>query len=145
MKPTATLINIARGGIVNDAAWRSLESRRDCCRRFWMCLKANPLVHRTVECAQCGANASHRQCYPADTFGYGAVATDNLIGFFLHGKPVTPLNPQVLVKIGQSGMPNRPERQFKSSEHPWRSWRQYQVPMTVCYILCSFRRSRYKG
>jgi gluconate 2-dehydrogenase len=26
------------------------------------------------------------------------LAADNLIGFLVHGKPVTPLNPQVLAK-----------------------------------------------
>jgi gluconate 2-dehydrogenase len=44
MKPTANLINIARGGIVDDGALAVAlrDKPPDCGQRAWTCLKVNP-------------------------------------------------------------------------------------------------------
>jgi gluconate 2-dehydrogenase len=97
MKPTATLVNIARGGIVDDAALaQALRDKRIAAAgldvfegepRFNPALLAVPNVVLTPHIAS--ATVATRRAM-AD------LAADNLIGFLVNGKPLTPLNPEVL-------------------------------------------------
>ena len=97
MKPTATLVNIARGGIVDDAALaQALRDKRIAAAgldvfegepKFNRDLLGVPNVVLTPHIAS--ATVATRRAM-AD------LAADNLIGFLVNGKPLTPLNPEVL-------------------------------------------------
>jgi gluconate 2-dehydrogenase len=96
MKPTATLVNIARGGIVDDAALArrcASAHRRRRPRRVRGRAQGAP---RPADRAQRRAHAAHRQRHRAHAPAMADLAADNLIGFLVNGKPLTPLNPEVL-------------------------------------------------
>jgi gluconate 2-dehydrogenase len=64
MKPTATLINIARGGIVDDAALAAaLRDRRIAAAGLDVYEGEPQGPPRPADCAQCGADAAYRQRY----------------------------------------------------------------------------------
>jgi gluconate 2-dehydrogenase len=97
MKPTANLINIARGGIVDDAALaQALRERRIAAAGldvFECEPKLNPAlldVPNVVLTPHIASSTIPTRLAMAD------LAADNLIGFLVHGKPLTALNPQVL-------------------------------------------------
>ena len=67
MKPTATLTNIARGGIVDDAALAAALRERRIAAAGLDVFEGEPAVHPDLlDRAQRRAHAAHRQRQPAD-------------------------------------------------------------------------------
>ena len=97
MKPTATLINLARGGIVDDAALAQALRNRTIAAAGLDVFEGEPRVHPDLLTVPNVALTPHIASATAGTRQAMAdVAVDNLVGFLVHGQPRTPLNPQVL-------------------------------------------------
>jgi gluconate 2-dehydrogenase len=97
MKPTATLVNIARGGIVDDAALaKALRDRRISAAGLDV-YEGEPKVHPDLLTVPNVVLTPHIASATVPTRKAMAnLAAENLIGFLVHGKPLTPLNPEVL-------------------------------------------------
>jgi glyoxylate/hydroxypyruvate/2-ketogluconate reductase len=97
MKPTATLINVARGGIVDDAALaQALRDKRIAAAGLDV-YEGEPKVHPDLLTVPNVVLTPHIASATVPTRRAMAdLAADNLIGFLVHGKPLTPLNPEVL-------------------------------------------------
>ncbi|MFC5521341.1 2-hydroxyacid dehydrogenase [Polaromonas jejuensis] len=97
MKPTATLVNIARGGIVDDAALaQALRDRRIAAAGLDV-YEGEPSVHpglleapRVVLTPHIGSATGPTRLAMAN------LAADNLINFFCGDGPTNPVNPEVL-------------------------------------------------
>jgi len=97
MKPTATLINLARGGIVDDAALAQALRNRTIAAAGLDVFEGEPHVHPDLLTVPNVVLTPHIASATAGTRQAMAdVAVDNLVGFLVHGQPRTPLNPQVL-------------------------------------------------
>ncbi len=101
MKPTATLINLARGGIVDDAALaEALRDKRIAAAGLDV-FEGEPAVHPALLTVPNVVLTPHIASATEGTRrAMAALAVDNLIGFLVHGKAVTPLNPEVLARAG---------------------------------------------
>ncbi|RFO99020.1 D-glycerate dehydrogenase [Rhodoferax lacus] len=101
MKPTATLINLARGGIVDDAALaEALRTQRIAAAGLDV-FEGEPSVNPALLTVPNVVLTPHIASATIGTRrAMAALAVDNLVGFFLHHKPVTALNPEVLTKKG---------------------------------------------
>lgn len=99
MKPTATLVNIARGGIVDDAALaQALKDRRIAAAGLDV-FEGEPSVHPDLLKVPNVVLTPHIASATVKTrLAMADLAADNLIGYLVHGKPLTPLNPQVLAR-----------------------------------------------
>jgi gluconate 2-dehydrogenase len=97
MKPTATLVNVARGGIVDDAALaKALRERRIAAAGLDV-FEGEPQVHPDLLTVPNVVLTPHIASATVPTrLAMANLAADNLIGFLVHGKPVTPLNPEAL-------------------------------------------------
>jgi gluconate 2-dehydrogenase len=97
MKPTATLVNIARGGIVDDAALaQALRDKRIAAAGLDV-FEGEPKVHPDLLAVPNVVLTPHIASATVTTRQAMAnLAADNLIGYLVNGKPVTPLNPEVL-------------------------------------------------
>jgi gluconate 2-dehydrogenase len=97
MKPTATLVNIARGGIVDDAALaQALKAGRIAAAGLDV-FEGEPKVHPDLLTVPNVVLTPHIASATVTTRRAMAdLAADNLIGFLVDGKPPTPLNPEVL-------------------------------------------------
>jgi len=97
MKPTATLINIARGGIVDDAALaKALREKRIAAAGLDV-FEGEPKVHPNLLTVPNVVLTPHIASATLPTrLAMANLAADNLIGFLVNGKPLTPLNPEVL-------------------------------------------------
>ncbi|MEJ7685997.1 MAG: D-glycerate dehydrogenase [Variovorax sp.] len=97
MKPTATLVNIARGGIVDDAALaEALRDRRIAAAGLDV-FEGEPEVHPALLEVPNVVLTPHIASATVPTrLAMANLAADNLIGFLVHGKPLTPLNPEAL-------------------------------------------------
>jgi gluconate 2-dehydrogenase len=97
MKPTATLVNIARGGIVDDAALaQALRDKRIAAAGLDV-FEGEPKVHPDLLTVPNVVLTPHIASATVPTrMAMANLAADNLIGFLVHGKPLTPLNPEVL-------------------------------------------------
>lgn len=97
MKPTAILVNIARGGIVDDAALASALERRQIAGAGLDVFEGEPAVHPGLLRASNVVLTPHIASATLQTrLAMANLAADNLIGFLCGGGPVTPLNPEVL-------------------------------------------------
>jgi gluconate 2-dehydrogenase len=97
MKPTATLVNIARGGIVDDAALAVALRERRIAAAGLDVFEGEPQVHPDLLTVPNVVLTPHIASATVPTRRAMAdLAVDNLIGFLVDGKPVTPLNPAVL-------------------------------------------------
>ncbi|MES2999049.1 MAG: D-glycerate dehydrogenase [Pseudomonadota bacterium] len=97
MKPTATLINIARGGIVDDAALAAALRDRKIAAAGLDVFEGEPKVHPDLLTVPNVVLTPHIASATVPTrLAMANLAADNLIGFLVHGKPLTPLNPEVL-------------------------------------------------
>jgi glyoxylate/hydroxypyruvate/2-ketogluconate reductase len=97
MKPTATLINIARGGIVDDAALAVALRERRIAAAGLDVFEGEPKVHPDLLTVPNVALTPHIASATLPTrMAMANLAADNLIGFLTQGKPLTPLNPDVL-------------------------------------------------
>jgi gluconate 2-dehydrogenase len=99
MKPTATLVNIARGGIVDDAALaQALRDKRIAAAGLDV-FEGEPKVHPDLLTVPNVVLTPHIASATVPTRRKMAqLAADNLVGFLVQGQPVTPLNPEVLKK-----------------------------------------------
>jgi gluconate 2-dehydrogenase len=97
MKPTANLVNIARGGIVDDAALaQALRDRRIAAAGLDV-FEGEPKVHPDLLTVPNVVLTPHIASSTVPTrLAMANLAADNLIGFLVDGKPLTPLNPEVL-------------------------------------------------
>lgn len=97
MKPSATLVNIARGGIVDDAALANALRQGVIAAAGLDVFEGEPRVHPELLTLSNVVLTPHIASASMPTRRAMAnLAADNLVGFLVHGKPLTPLNPQVL-------------------------------------------------
>ncbi|KQP37436.1 D-glycerate dehydrogenase [Pseudorhodoferax sp. Leaf274] len=97
MKPTATLINIARGGIVDDAALAAALKDRRIAAAGLDVFEGEPSVHPGLLDVPNVVLTPHIASASVPTrLAMANLAADNLIGYLVHGKPLTPLNAAAL-------------------------------------------------
>ena len=97
MKPTATLVNIARGGIVDDVALAKALRERRLAAAGLDVFEGEPRVHPDLLACSNVVLTPHIGSATVPTRKAMAnLAVDNLIGYLTGGKPVTPLNPEVM-------------------------------------------------
>jgi len=97
MKPTATLINIARGGIVDDAALaKALKERRIVAAGLDV-FEGEPKVHPDLLTVPNVVLTPHIASATVKTrMAMAQLAADNLMDYLLRGQVRTPINPEVL-------------------------------------------------
>ncbi|WP_374668875.1 2-hydroxyacid dehydrogenase [Ramlibacter sp.] len=97
MKPTATLVNIARGGIVDDAALAAALREQRIAAAGLDVFEGEPRVHPDLLTVPNVVLTPHIASATVQTRRAMAdLAADNLIGYLVQGRPITPLNPEVL-------------------------------------------------
>jgi glyoxylate/hydroxypyruvate/2-ketogluconate reductase len=93
MKPTANLINLARGGIVDDAALAKALKNRQIAAAGLDVFEGEPSVHKDLLTVPNIVLTPHIASSTAPTrMAMANKAADNLIGFLLSGKAVSALN-----------------------------------------------------
>ncbi|KQP18209.1 D-glycerate dehydrogenase [Pseudorhodoferax sp. Leaf267] len=99
MKPTATLVNIARGGIVDDAALAAALRGKRIAAAGLDVFEGEPAVHPGLLTVPNVVLTPHIASASVPTrLAMANLAADNLIGYLTQGKPLTPLNDAVLAK-----------------------------------------------
>jgi gluconate 2-dehydrogenase len=99
MKPTATLINIARGGIVDDAALVAALREGRIAAAGLDVFEGEPKVHPDLLAVPNVVLTPHIASATVPTRrAMAGLAADNLIGYLIHGQAKTPLNPEVVGK-----------------------------------------------
>jgi gluconate 2-dehydrogenase len=99
MKPSATLINIARGGIVDDAALAAALREKRIAAAGLDVFEGEPKVHPDLLTVPNVVLTPHIASATLPTrLAMANLAADNLIAFFTEQKALTPVNPAVLVK-----------------------------------------------
>jgi gluconate 2-dehydrogenase len=97
MKPTANLINIARGGIVDDAALAAALRQRKIAGAGLDVYEGEPAVHPDLLTVPNVVLTPHIASATVPTrMAMAKLAADNLVGFLIQGKALNPLNPEVL-------------------------------------------------
>ena len=97
MKPTATLVNIARGGIVDDAALAVALRNRTIAAAGLDVFEGEPAVHPDLLTVPNVVLTPHiASATLATRLAMANLAAANLIDFFTGKRPLTPLNPAVL-------------------------------------------------
>ena len=97
MKPTATLTNIARGGVVDDAALADALKARRIAAAGLDVYEGEPAVHPGLLEVPNVVLAPHIGSATLQTRRRMAgLAAENLIAAYTHGRPPTPINPEVL-------------------------------------------------
>ena len=97
MKPTANLVNVARGGLVDDAALAAALREKRIAAAGLDVYEGEPKVHPDLLTVPNVVLTPHIGSATVPTRKAMAnLAADNLIAFLVHGKPLTPLNPEVL-------------------------------------------------
>lgn len=100
MKPTATLVNIARGGIVDDAALAQALKERRIAAAGLDVFEGEPRVHPDLLGVPNVVLTPHiASATIATRRAMADLAVDNLIAFLTTGQPRTPVNPQVLGRM----------------------------------------------
>jgi len=93
MKPTATLINIARGGIVDDAALAEALKEKRIAAAGLDVFEGEPSVHPgLLEVPNVVLTPHIASATVATRLAMANLAADNLIAFFEKGAPLTPVN-----------------------------------------------------
>ena len=93
MKPTATLINIARGGIVDDAALAKALRNKQIAAAGLDVFEGEPTVHPDLLTVPNIVLTPHiASATTATRLAMANKAAENLIGFLIHGKAVSALN-----------------------------------------------------
>ena len=99
MQPSATLVNIARGGIVDDAALAAALRTGQIAAAGLDVFEGEPVVHPDLLACHNVVLTPHIASSTRSTrLAMAQLAADNLIGFLRYGKPLTPINPQVLTR-----------------------------------------------
>ncbi len=102
MKPTATLVNVARGGIVDDAALAQALREGRIAAAGLDVFEGEPQVHPDLLALKNVVLTPHIASASTPTRrAMAELAADNLIDFFTLGRARTPLNPQVLDRGGR--------------------------------------------
>jgi len=97
MKPSATLVNIARGGIVDDAALALALKERRIAAAGLDVFEGEPQVHPDLLTVPNVVLTPHIASATVKTrMAMAQLAADNLMDFLLLGKTRTPINPEVL-------------------------------------------------
>jgi len=97
MKPTATLVNIARGGIVDDAALAVALREKRIAAAGLDVFEGEPVVHAALLDVPNVVLTPHIASATVPTrMAMANLACDNLIGYLTEGRAVTPLNPTVI-------------------------------------------------
>ncbi len=97
MKPTATLINIARGGIVDDAALAVALREKRIAAAGLDVFEGEPRVHPDLLSVPNVVLTPHIASATLPTrLAMASLAADNLVAFFSGKRPLTPLNVSVL-------------------------------------------------
>ncbi len=97
MKPTATLVNIARGGIVDDAALATALQNKQIAAAGLDVFEGEPSVHPQLLTVPNVVLTPHIASASMPTrLAMADLAADNLIGYLTQGKPLNPLNSAVL-------------------------------------------------
>jgi len=97
MKPMATLINIARGGIVDDAALAAALRNKTIAAAGLDVFEGEPAVHPDLLTVPNVVLTPHIASASLPTrLAMANLAADNLIAFLTGKAPLTPLNPAVL-------------------------------------------------
>jgi len=97
MKPTATLVNIARGGIVDDAALAAALRGKRIAAAGLDVFEGEPAVHPDLLTVPNVVLTPHIASSSVPTrLAMANLAADNLIQFFTKNKALTPLNPAAL-------------------------------------------------
>jgi len=93
MKPSATLVNIARGGIVDDAALALALRNKTIAAAGLDVFEGEPRVHPDLLTLPNVVLTPHIASATLPTrLAMANLAADNLIGFLINHKPLTPLN-----------------------------------------------------
>ena len=99
MKRTATLINLARGGIVDDGALAQALRERTIAAAGLDVYEGEPRVHPDLLTVPNVVLTPHiASATPGTRKAMADLAVDNLIGFLTQGKARTPLNSEVLTR-----------------------------------------------
>lgn len=99
MKRTATLINLARGGIVDDGALAQALRERTIAAAGLDVYEGEPRVHPDLLTVPNVVLTPHiASATPGTRQAMADLAVDNLTGFLTQGKALTPLNPEVLTR-----------------------------------------------
>ena len=97
MKPTATLVNVARGGIVDDAALAAALREKRIAAAGLDVFEGEPQVHPDLLTVPNVVLTPHIASATVPTRRAMAdLAVDNLIAYLTRGEAKTPLNPAVL-------------------------------------------------
>ena len=97
MKRTANLVNIARGGIVDDAALAEALREGRIAAAGLDVFEGEPKVNPALLALSNVVLTPHIASATMPTrLAMADLAADNLIGFLVHGRPLTALNPEVL-------------------------------------------------
>ena len=97
MKPTATLTNIARGGIVDDVALAAALREGRLAAAGLDVFEGEPRVHPDLLACRNVVLTPHIGSATVPTRqAMARLAADNLIGYLTQGRPLTPLNPEVM-------------------------------------------------
>lgn len=97
MKPTATLVNIARGGIVDDAALAEALKNRTIAAAGLDVFEGEPMVHPALLDVPNVVLTPHIASATIPTrLAMANLAADNLLAVFAGKAPLTPLNPKAL-------------------------------------------------
>lgn len=97
MKPTATLVNIARGGIVDDAALAKALRDKQIAAAGLDVFEGEPSVHPDLLTVPNVVLTPHIASATVPTrLAMANLAADNLIAFFSGATPPSPVNPTVL-------------------------------------------------
>jgi len=98
MKPTATLVNIARGGIVDDVALAAALRNKTIAAAGLDVFEGEPQMHPDLLTVPNVVLTPHIASASLPTrLAMANLAADNLIEFLIQGKALTPLNPEVLL------------------------------------------------
>ncbi|MBI5717630.1 MAG: D-glycerate dehydrogenase [Burkholderiales bacterium] len=97
MKPSATLTNVARGGIVDDAALAAALRERRIAAAALDVFEGEPKVHPDLLTVPSVVLTPHiASATVATRRAMADLAADNLIAALTGGQPPTPVNPEVL-------------------------------------------------
>ena len=93
MKPTATLVNIARGGIVDDVALAAALAAGKIAAAGLDVFEGEPAVHPDLLALHNVVLTPHIASASVPTrLAMANLAADNLIAFWAQGRALTPLN-----------------------------------------------------
>jgi gluconate 2-dehydrogenase len=99
MKPTATLVNIARGGIVDDAALAQALRERRIAAAGLDVFEGEPKVHPDLLTVPNVVLTPHIASATLQTRrAMAKLAADNVIAYLTEGRPITPLNAEIIGK-----------------------------------------------